>query len=1213
MTSDSRNKSRRSYDRSFAQESEREDLVVKALQECQHALDQGKPIDRDGLLDKYAMIRDELSACLDGMELMQGSDLICESNAAQPALPQIRPLSTLGDFRLVREIGRGGMGVVYEAEQLSVGRRVALKVLPYAAMLDRRQIARFQNEAKAAATLEHPHIVPVYFVGTERGVYFYAMRLVHGQDLADLLVEMRGSEEKRHVPDEGNAFSTIDARGDGVSTDIKTDRSTDQKSYFASVARLGMQVAEAIGFAHSRGIIHRDIKPANILLDEFGDAWVTDFGLARVESDISLTMTGDLIGTLRYMSPEQVESGDRVVDHRSDIYSLGATLYELLTLRPVFDDEDRDQLRRKIALVSPRSPSRIDPKVPRDLETIVLKAMNKVPQDRYATAEAFADDLRRFLSHKPIQARRTPVRQRLRLLARRHPLALTAATLVCVIALMATSVVGFILAKHEHTVRVQQQATADKLAVAYREKESALDTAKENLAVANEERSRADRAAVRTEEARLAAEAAVEELRQLVYLGDMRQAYSAWSQGWTSEVETLLRRQIPKDGQSDFRGFEWDLLNQLTWNPPPIELQGHTGPVRDLCLWNSGTRLASVGKDSTIRLWDIIRYQEDCSLTDGRDQGRLDHGLAAAFGNWVDSESDSATLASNVSPRSLAVSPGGELFVTGSHLLTLWDLQQRKIIRDLAVFPTRVFGICFSPDGQFIAAHSADESLHVFLADGTVVLNESTGGGRYRMAFSPDGSRLFAPYDQQIEKTRRRGIRSWDTNNWTKSKDYPLNSSSRGFVTSHDGEYIYCGCFNGPVYRIHLHSGVTQAVLPAQRSRPTDIAIASEDTALAVAYSDGTVAYAKLPDPKSSNSYELQPQILALHVGAINAVQFIDERRIATAGDDGSIRISEVGDTSTKRTIEESLYNRCRFRPGCDELILATRNGFRRYDTNSLDAIAEENLWDVGESLARSHRVTALSVNDEGNLAAIGNASGSLVLYDLSASREVARTSQQDVRASDISDIAFSPDGKWIADASSDHTVRIRMLPSLAETKRLNTKGWGANVAFSPDGRLMACSDSDGELFIIETGTWHRVAQTEAVSGFESNTLIFTNDGSTLISGHHDSTIRIWSVDDLTCLAKLDGHGKPVRSMRMHPDGKILISASGDRTVRLWHLPTRSLLGTLESFSHTVWDCDLSSSGSQLIVATAERMDDGACHIWSLSNKRETPSVSALK
>src|SRR5262249_6071443 len=225
------------------------------------------------------------------------------------------PESPLGDFRLVREIGRGGMGVVYEAVQLSLGRRVALKVLPFAAALDARQLRRFKNEAQAAAHLHHPHIVPVYAVGSERGVHYYAMQFIDGQTLSAQIQELRQRQIDKVARWQGDKVT----EGPGT---LPSCHLVTLSEFFRTAARLGLQAAEALEHAHGVGVVHRDVKPANLLIDGPGNVWVTDFGLARLQSEPGLTMTGDLLGTLRYMSPEQALARPGGVDHRTDVYSL---------------------------------------------------------------------------------------------------------------------------------------------------------------------------------------------------------------------------------------------------------------------------------------------------------------------------------------------------------------------------------------------------------------------------------------------------------------------------------------------------------------------------------------------------------------------------------------------------------------------------------------------------------------------------------------------------------------------------------------------------------------------------------------------------------------------------------------------------------------------------------------------------------------------------
>ena len=396
----------------------------------------------------------------------------------------------LGDFRIVREIGRGGMGTVYEAEQIALGRRVALKVLPFAAILDPTHLQRFQNEARAAASLKHPHIVSVYSVGCERGVHYYAMEYVEGRTLAQLVDDLHNSLQPSDItelvtrlpPNDGRVQSTGDdpsspsSRLSPAAAETKreahagdsTERNTRAPEIFQTVAQLGIQAAEALDHAHQMGVIHRDIKPSNLLVDARGNLLITDFGLALTQHDPELTRTGDLVGTLRYMSPEQVRGNRQVVDQRTDVYSLGITLYELLTFRPAFAGENREVLLRQIAEEDPPAPRKVNGAIPRDLETIVLKAIDKEPARRYVTAQEMADDLQRFLANEPIQARRPSVVEYVAKWMRRHR-SLVRTGMVSCLAILAISVTSALLVyrayereKAEHAIAEQNADEAEK-------------------------------------------------------------------------------------------------------------------------------------------------------------------------------------------------------------------------------------------------------------------------------------------------------------------------------------------------------------------------------------------------------------------------------------------------------------------------------------------------------------------------------------------------------------------------------------------------------------------------------------------------------------------------------------------------------------------------------------------------------------------------------
>jgi serine/threonine protein kinase len=388
--------------------------LAELVEQLNARLQAGEPVDLDEFLGAHPEYAEELKGLLPAITLL--ADL-SRSSARPAALGEGGLLGVLGDFRLLREVGRGGMGVVYEAEQISLRRRVALKVLPFASALDGRQLQRFQTEAQAAAGLHHTHVVPVHYVGCERGVHYYAMQFVDGQTLAALIAGLR-RQAGRPTADEAAPDPATDTVAQAAG--LATERSGKGQAFFRAAARLGVHAAEALAYAHREGVVHRDIKPANLLVDGHGNLWITDFGLAQVQTDTRLTLTGDLLGTLRYMSPEQASARPAAVDHRTDIYSLGVTLYELLTLQPAFTGRDRQELLRQIEFDDPRPPRQVNRFLPVELETIIGKAIEKEPSQRYASAQELADDLGRFLRDEPIRARRPTWAQRLRKWARRH-------------------------------------------------------------------------------------------------------------------------------------------------------------------------------------------------------------------------------------------------------------------------------------------------------------------------------------------------------------------------------------------------------------------------------------------------------------------------------------------------------------------------------------------------------------------------------------------------------------------------------------------------------------------------------------------------------------------------------------------------------------------------------------------------------------------------
>jgi serine/threonine protein kinase/WD40 repeat protein len=453
-------------------------------------------------LDKYPDLAEDIRTLFPALVEMEQVKKDQDNGTAAVEMP---PLQQIGDYRIVREVGRGAMGVVYEAEQLSLGRRVAVKVLAAHFAPDRQSLERFRREARSAAKLHHTNIVPVFEVGQDGGACYYAMQFIQGQSLDQIIEELRRLR-RRSLPDGAHPSSgtcearTMDASLPGLDqlaqslltgrfqiesavaliadrteigaqgadatpladtsssavlpglTDLSSVR-TDRPHYFQSVARIGYQIANALAYAHARNIIHRDIKPSNLLLDTSGVVWIADFGLAKTQ-EAGLTNSGDIVGTLRYMAPERLQGEG---DERADVYALGLTLYELLVLRPAFEARDRLHLVDRIKSEEPAHPCALDRRIPRDLDTIVLKAIHKEPERRYQTAEAMAEDLRRFLANEPIKAKRTWQLERLRLWSRRNPALAALLVMLALVAVGGTGTAFYLRATLDESEKAHRQ------------------------------------------------------------------------------------------------------------------------------------------------------------------------------------------------------------------------------------------------------------------------------------------------------------------------------------------------------------------------------------------------------------------------------------------------------------------------------------------------------------------------------------------------------------------------------------------------------------------------------------------------------------------------------------------------------------------------------------------------------------------------------------
>ena len=386
------------FDAVAALGSSEDEQITSALEEYAKLRRAGQLPAREEFLARYRTIAVALAECLDGLEFVEeAASHFSPSPVRQRVDTGLQAPAQLGEFRLIREIGHGGMGVVFEAEQGSLGRKVALKVLPTSASLDSRRRRRFQAEAQAAGLLHHEHIVPVFGTGFDAGVHYYVMQFIEGRPLTDVLCELKNPTSS--TGQDRAALALPPLASPAVRTPSRRARSNRSPAlsnrHCRNVVRWAVQTADALDHAHEIGVIHRDIKPSNLLIDSRGHLWITDFGLARLpQENLELTQPGDQLGTLRYMSPEQLRSERSSLDFRTDIYSLGVTLYELLTLTPAFTGRDRQELRSRILAHEPTPPRRLNPFIARDLETIVMKAMEKDASARYGSARELAGDLR---------------------------------------------------------------------------------------------------------------------------------------------------------------------------------------------------------------------------------------------------------------------------------------------------------------------------------------------------------------------------------------------------------------------------------------------------------------------------------------------------------------------------------------------------------------------------------------------------------------------------------------------------------------------------------------------------------------------------------------------------------------------------------------------------------------------------------------------------
>lgn len=1033
----------------------------------------------------------------------------------------------LGDFRLLREVGRGGMGIVYEAEQESLGRRVALKVLPSGALCDPKHVRRFEREARSAARLHHTNIVPVFGVGRHEETNFYVMQFIEGKGLDAVLKELKHLRAARTAKLSGSLSIRSPAQTEPRTTAVEiasspsasadeatvawsepltspettetapgrewiggtevADFSETDRRYAQGVARIGLQAADALAHAHAQGILHRDIKPSNLILDRDGNVWVADFGLAKTADVDNLTHTGDIIGTVRYMAPERFRGRG---DARVDIYALGLTLYELLALRPAFDLTDRASLIRQVTQETPPRLRKLNRAVPADLETIVHKAMAREPDQRYATASAMAEDLRRFLEGRPILARRVSGAERAWRWCKRNP---TVAGLIGAVALLlAALAIGSAMAA-DHFRRMADQAKRQ------------ADKAAENARFANREAIRADKEAKRANDEKLRSE-------QRLYvseIGLVQQAKQEFQTDLMRERLQILKPQAP--GDIDLRGFEWYYLRRLC-ETKAGRLRGHEGPVFGVAFGPGGRRLISAGSsDRTFKIWDVA-------------SGRLFRSIDGKSGALI----------------CVAFRPDGRQIATGGSDGTarLWNADSGESIRILRGNRGPVFCLAYDPDGRLLAGAGEDPSIKLWDPDSGREIQTLRGhaGRVVRIAFDREGRRLASASHDGSAKI-------WDVRSATLIRTLRGHSGEVWGVSFHpDGDQLATSGADGTVRIWNLKTGREIRVLTGHSHSVDTVTFRPDGRQLASSGADGTLRIWDAFTGRLLQTYHGHGGTV-VHCAAFGP----DGKLLASGGSDSIVKIWDISRD------QENLVLRGHT---AEVLGIAFGPDGRRLASGGLDRTVR--IWnaDNGEELRvlRGHTspVSRAEFSPDGRRLASAGHDGTVRLWN-PESGELIRTLRGHVGL--IGAASFRPDGKLLATAGDDAAIKIWDSDGRPLKTLLGHRGAVRSLSFGADGKLLASGGVDAtvKLWDVDAG---RVIKT--LRGHDAPVFVVTFDpkGRLLASGGGDGTARIWEVDGDRPPQVLSGHAGAVNGLSFSADGRRLASAGFDPSVRLWDVAT---------------------------------------------------------
>ncbi len=999
-----------------------------------------------------------------------------------------------GDYELLKEIARGGMGVVYRARQVSLNRPVALKMILAGQLAGPDDIRRFHIEAEAAAKLDHPGIVPIYEIGEHDGQHFFSMGFVEGTSLAARVVD--GPLPPREA------------------------------------ATLTMHVAEAMHYAHSKGVIHRDLKPGNVLLDDRGRPKVTDFGLAKtLQADSGLTDTGQVIGTPSYMPPEQAEG--REVGPAADVYALGAILYCLLTGRPPFQAASPMDTLMQVLDREPLPPRQLNPGVPRDLETIALKALEKAPGRRYESAAALGADLDRWLRGEPILARPVGPIEKAAKWVRRRPVIAGLGAAVVLIGLAGLSGIIWQWRRAERNFSTSEQ---NRLVAENRTIEA---QAQGRIAEANFEEAKAQRriAEARTAEVR----ARADELERQGYVSLIAIAQRETQSNNLALSDRLLERCPPH-----LRGWEWRYCSRSNhveletvrpvghpWGvglPSPdgqkfactdgrhvwicdrrgeelCAMADHPEDITSVAWSPDGKTLATGCRDRAIRLW-------------GAETGK-ELGTLRGHGIWV---------------TGLAFSPGGKRLVSGAgaHPLVpgrhnevrLWDVDARREIHTLMNGSGGgVLSVAYAPDGKHVAAGTWG-AAHVWETEtGKQVQVFNPNQGRITgLRFSPDGRVLAVGSSSG-------GITLWDLAGGALGRGFTGHTGSVLQVRfSEDGRRLASSGDDASIRLWSAETGREQAVLRGHNRPVVNLEFEPSETRLISAGYDGTIKW-------WDATIETFPAAVAGHRGSTENMAFHpDGKTLASAGW-GGIYLWDAASGRRIATIHTG-------HPSGRPFYVAYSP-----DGRQLAAVGESPLvqvWDTASrKLVRSADLktascTAVAFTGDGRDLIIGDAGGSIRIWSIASAAETRSFRAHDER---ICGLSLSPDGRRLVTATNGEIVKVWDLEShrqLHAFKTAKTYGPTESIAvFDAAGKRLAILGPDNTVVIVDAAEgW--VLRTLTGHSDEIHAMAFSPDGRRLATGGSDLTVRVWDTALGEEMITLRGRQGDVLSLGWSCDGRYL-------------------------------------------------------------------------